>query len=67
VEGVRGCISWLTVETFQHSYAAQMVSDALSDTDLSQYSVRAQGILGSRKRAAATVCISDRPKGCKRN
>jgi hypothetical protein len=64
---IRSCISWSKVEDFQHNYAAQFVTDALSDTDLNKYSVRAQDVLGKRKRSPVTVCISDRPKGCRRN
>ncbi|KAK5116520.1 hypothetical protein LTR85_009145 [Meristemomyces frigidus] len=64
LNGVRACLSWSKVESFQANYAAQMAGDALSDTDLGKYSVMAKGILGSKKRAGADVCFSDRPDGC---
>ncbi|KAK6008306.1 hypothetical protein QM012_000209 [Aureobasidium pullulans] len=63
-DGSNACISWSAVETFTHYFAQQMVSDALSVTDFNRWSVQAQRILGSRKRAAADVCISNRADGC---
>jgi hypothetical protein len=59
-----GCISWSKVETFSGNLAQQMVQDALSAQDLNRFSVEARGILGSRKRSGADVCLSNRPKGC---
>ena len=58
------CISWSKVETFNGYFAQAMVDDAISAVDLSQYSAQANGILGSRKRSGADVCMSNRPDGC---
>ena len=59
-----GCISWSKVETFSGNLAQQMVQDALGAQDLDRFSVEARGILGSRKRSGADVCLSNRPNGC---
>lgn len=59
-----GCISWSKVESFNHYYAQQMVSDALSAVDFNKNSAQANGILGSRKRSGANVCLSNRADGC---
>ena len=59
-----GCLSWSKVETFPGNLAMQMVQDALSAQDLDVFSVEAAGILGSRKRSGADVCLSNRPDGC---
>ena len=62
--GGNACISWSNVESFQHYFAQSMVSDALSQVDFNHNSAQANGILGSRKRHAADVCISNRADGC---
>lgn len=62
--GGNACISWSNVEKWQHYYAQSMVSDALSAVDFDHSSAQANGILGSRKRHAADVCISNRADGC---
>ena len=62
--GGNACISWSNVENFQHYYAQSMVSDALNQVDFNRNSAQANGILGSRKRHAADVCISNRADGC---
>jgi hypothetical protein len=62
--GGNACISWSNVENFQHYFAQSMVSDALSQVDFNRNSAQANGILGSRKRHAADVCISNRADGC---
>lgn len=62
--GGNACISWSNVESWNHNYAMQMVSDALSAVDFNQDSAQANGILRSRKRYAADVCISNRADGC---
>lgn len=62
--GGNACISWSNVENFQHYFAQSMVSDALSQVDFNSNSAQANGILGSRKRHAADVCISNRADGC---
>lgn len=59
-----GCISWSKVETFSGNLAQQMVQDALGAQDLDRFSVEARGVLGSRKRSGADVCLSNRPNGC---
>ena len=58
------CISWSKVETFNGYFAQSMVDDAISAVDLNHYSAQANGILGSRKRSGADVCMSNRPDGC---
>jgi hypothetical protein len=58
------CISWSKIETFNGYFAQAMVDDGLSAVDLNRYSAQANGILGSRKRSGADVCLSNRPKGC---
>ena len=58
------CISWSKVETFNGYFAQSMVQDAISAVDLNQYSAQANGILGSRKRSGADVCLSNRADGC---
>jgi hypothetical protein len=58
------CISWSKVETFNGYFAQSMVQDAISAVDLNHYSAQANGILGSRKRSAADVCLSNRADGC---
>jgi hypothetical protein len=58
------CISWSGVETFNGYLAQQMVQDGINAVDLSDYSMQANGILGSRKRSAADVCLSNCTKGC---
>ncbi|KAH0284145.1 hypothetical protein M436DRAFT_40084 [Aureobasidium namibiae CBS 147.97] len=63
-DGSNACISWSTVESWNHNYAQQMVSDAMSVVDFNQWSAQANRILGSRKRSAADVCISNRADGC---
>lgn len=62
--GQNACISWSNVEKFNHDYARSLVSDALSSIDFNRYSAQANDILGSRKRHAADVCISNRADGC---
>lgn len=62
--GGNACISWSNVESWNHYYAQTMVSDALSAVDFNHNSAQANGILGSRKRHAADVCISNRADGC---
>lgn len=63
-DGSNACISWSAVESWNHNYAQQMVSDALSAVDFNQWSAQAYRILGGRKRGAADVCISNRADGC---
>ena len=58
------CISWSKIETFNGYFAQAMVDDAISAVDLNQYSAQANGILGSRKRSGADVCLSNRADGC---
>ena len=58
------CISWSKVETFSGYLAQAMVDDGLQAVDLNSYSAQANGILGSRKRSGADVCLSNRPDGC---
>ncbi|KAI5210960.1 hypothetical protein E4T42_03923 [Aureobasidium subglaciale] len=63
-DGSNACISWSRVESWNHNYAQQMVSDALGAVDFDNWSAQANRILGSKKRAAADVCISNRADGC---
>ena len=58
------CISWSKIETFNGYFAQAMVDDAISAVDLNHYSAQANGILGSRKRSGADVCMSNRADGC---
>jgi hypothetical protein len=66
--GATACFSWSTVESFQHYYAQQFVSDALGAVDFNSNSAQANKVLGSKrsveKRSAADVCISNRADGC---
>ena len=61
---VIACISWSAVEAFPGYLAQEMVQDAISSQDLNTYSVQANKVLGSKKRSAADVCLSNRPTGC---
>lgn len=63
-DGSNACISWSAVESWNHNYAQQMVSDALSVIDFNSWSAQANRILGSKKRGTADVCISNRADGC---
>lgn len=62
--GVTACISWSAVEDWNHYYAQEMVGDALSVVDFNKKSAQANGVLSSRKRSTADVCLSNRAKGC---
>jgi hypothetical protein len=64
LNGIQACISWSAVESFSTDYAANFVQDALDTVDFNQYSAQANGVLGSKKRNAADVCLSNRPNGC---
>lgn len=58
------CFSWSKVETINGYLAQEMVQDAISAVELNEYSAQANGILGSRKRSGADVCLSNRANGC---
>lgn len=63
-DGHNACVSWSNVESWTHSYAREMVADALNSVDFDHNSAQANRVLGSKKRHAADVCISNRAKGC---
>ena len=58
------CFSWSKVEAFNGYLAQQMVQDAISAVDMNSNSAQGDGILGSRKRSGADVCLSNRADGC---
>jgi len=67
LNNVKACLSWSRVAPgFSHYYAQEMVTDALNVVDFNHKSAEAYNILntGSRKRALADVCLSNRPKNC---
>lgn len=67
LDNVKACLSWSRVAPgFSHYYAQEMVTDALLGVDFNHKSAEAFNILntGSRKRALADVCLSNRPKHC---
>lgn len=67
LDNVKACLSWSRVAPgFSHYYAQQLVTDALNVVDFNHKSAEAYNILntGSRKRALADVCLSNRPKHC---
>ena len=64
VNGVTACISWSKAEVWNHNYAIQMMNDALTSVDFDHYSAQANGVLGTKKRSGADVCLSNRADGC---
>ncbi|EMC99369.1 hypothetical protein BAUCODRAFT_120638 [Baudoinia panamericana UAMH 10762] len=57
--GENACISWSEAESFQHYFAEQLISDALSVVDFTRWSAQANGAI-----SGADACISNRATGC---